>query len=319
MKSTWLLALTVCACAPGAAFHCDSSEQCRNGSSTGTCEASGFCSFPDDTCPSGARYASAGSLSEACVEGLSLGTDADGDGVADAIDNCPSVKNPDQANEDGDRYGDACDPCPPVADDAFVDSDGDGIDDQCDPHVGTIDHVVFFEGFHQGLPAGWTMTSGTWVADQDGILGTPDPNKPARLEMPYVGMTSVTISAGITPVLLPAVTVEGTAGVIGGSEITDVITCALFQMAGPTQLFEAYETKLDTQDTKPWTFGVDSQYRIELTTDLAQAIGCSVSNSSTSTSTMITLPTALPTADRNLGIYLERIAARVDWVMLISE
>lgn len=248
-----------------------------------------------------------------------MGTDSDSDGVADATDNCPHVPNPDQANEDGDRFGDVCDPCPPVADDAFVDSDGDGIDDQCDPHVGTIDHLVLFEGFHHGLPVGWTTTSGTWVADQDGILGTPDLNKPARLEMPYVGMTSVTISAGITPQLLPAVNLAGTAGVIGGSEPTDVITCALFQMAGPAQLFEAYETKLGTQDTKPWLFAVDSQYRLQLTTDLVQAIDCRVSNSSTTTSTMITLPIALPVADRNLGIYLDRITARVDWVMLISE
>jgi cysteine-rich repeat protein len=37
--------------------------------------------------------------------------DSDGDGVCDAIDNCPTVPNPDQANADGDSLGDACDPC----------------------------------------------------------------------------------------------------------------------------------------------------------------------------------------------------------------
>lgn len=36
-------------------------------------------------------------------------TDADGDGVADADDNCPDVANADQANADGDGLGDACD------------------------------------------------------------------------------------------------------------------------------------------------------------------------------------------------------------------
>lgn len=35
--------------------------------------------------------------------------DADGDGIADASDNCPQVPNPDQADSDGDGLGDACD------------------------------------------------------------------------------------------------------------------------------------------------------------------------------------------------------------------
>ncbi len=44
--------------------------------------------------------------------------DADGDGVPDASDNCPSVSNASQSNADGDALGDACDPC--------TDTDGDG-------------------------------------------------------------------------------------------------------------------------------------------------------------------------------------------------
>jgi hypothetical protein len=38
--------------------------------------------------------------------------DADGDGVADAADNCPAVSNHDQADSDGDGVGDACDSTP---------------------------------------------------------------------------------------------------------------------------------------------------------------------------------------------------------------
>src|SRR3989441_10042893 len=37
--------------------------------------------------------------------------DQDGDGVCDAVDNCPLVANPSQADADGDGIGDACDPC----------------------------------------------------------------------------------------------------------------------------------------------------------------------------------------------------------------
>jgi Ca2+-binding RTX toxin-like protein len=40
-------------------------------------------------------------------------TDSDGDGVADDIDNCLSVANPDQADTDGDGVGDACEGAPP--------------------------------------------------------------------------------------------------------------------------------------------------------------------------------------------------------------
>lgn len=38
--------------------------------------------------------------------------DADGDGVPDASDNCPLVRNPDQSDIDGQAGGDVCDPCP---------------------------------------------------------------------------------------------------------------------------------------------------------------------------------------------------------------
>jgi hypothetical protein len=42
--------------------------------------------------------------------------DADGDGVADLLDNCPAVANAAQADCDGDGQGDACDePCDPPA------------------------------------------------------------------------------------------------------------------------------------------------------------------------------------------------------------
>jgi hypothetical protein len=76
---------------------------------------------------------------------VDLEPDLDLDGVADRADNCPSVANPDQADQDHDGIGDACDPdrdgdgvanaidnCPddPNADQSDVDGDGRG--DVCD-------------------------------------------------------------------------------------------------------------------------------------------------------------------------------------------
>ncbi|MDX2166388.1 MAG: thrombospondin type 3 repeat-containing protein [Deltaproteobacteria bacterium] len=50
--------------------------------------------------------------------------DGDGDGVADAADNCPAVANNDQADADADSIGDACDACAETPPDELVLGDG---------------------------------------------------------------------------------------------------------------------------------------------------------------------------------------------------
>jgi len=54
------------------------------------------------------------------------------DGVPDATDNCPTVRNPDQADDDRDGVGNLCDNCPTVFNPAQGDSDQDGVGDLCD-------------------------------------------------------------------------------------------------------------------------------------------------------------------------------------------
>ena len=52
------------------------------------------------------------------------GLDADGDGISDGEDNCPTTPNGDQSDSDVDGLGDACDTCPL---DMANDADGDGL------------------------------------------------------------------------------------------------------------------------------------------------------------------------------------------------
>src|SRR5689334_7197841 len=67
----------------------------------------------------------------AALDLISPAPDGDGDGIADASDNCPGTVNASQADSDGDGIGNACDAAPSHDD---RDPDGDGVknaDDNC--------------------------------------------------------------------------------------------------------------------------------------------------------------------------------------------
>lgn len=57
--------------------------------------------------------------------------DSDGDGIADAQDNCPNVANPDQKDSDGDGIGDACDRCADTPANSAVTSTGCSVEQLC--------------------------------------------------------------------------------------------------------------------------------------------------------------------------------------------
>jgi uncharacterized repeat protein (TIGR01451 family) len=61
-----------------------------------------------------------------------LQEDADGDGDGDVCDNCVNTANPDQADQDGDTVGDLCDNCLTISNSQQTDQDGDGRGDACD-------------------------------------------------------------------------------------------------------------------------------------------------------------------------------------------
>jgi cytosine/adenosine deaminase-related metal-dependent hydrolase len=71
-----------------------------------------------------------------CAPGDPLPGDADGDGLADATDRCPTSHDPQQLDGDGDGIPDVCDPCPLSPEDACAhdpaDIDDDGIPNDVD-------------------------------------------------------------------------------------------------------------------------------------------------------------------------------------------
>ncbi|MCK4950706.1 MAG: S8 family serine peptidase [Gammaproteobacteria bacterium] len=62
--------------------------------------------------------------------------DADGDTVPDSIDNCPSIANPDQADNDNDTQGDVCD----------LDDDNDGLSDSLETDIGSNPFLADTDG-----------------------------------------------------------------------------------------------------------------------------------------------------------------------------
>jgi hypothetical protein len=118
--------------------------------------------------------------------------DVDGDGVADTVDNCPTLVNVDQANGDGDGFGDACDACPVTASssshdedrdqagddcdlcpgvaDFGLDEDGDGVGDLCDPNdkMTMPNRHLRFESF-LAIPPEWMPDATPWSVVGDAI------------------------------------------------------------------------------------------------------------------------------------------------------
>jgi hypothetical protein len=64
-----LAVLMLTGCADASPFECVAAQDCAAGAMGGTCESSGYCSFPDPACPSGRRYGShaPSDIADTCV------------------------------------------------------------------------------------------------------------------------------------------------------------------------------------------------------------------------------------------------------------
>jgi hypothetical protein len=105
--------------------------------------------------------------------------DLDGDGIVNAVDNCPRVANPDQHDEDGDGVGDACDNCPTIGNADQRDTTelarmlpADGVGDACDLRPGlTGDRVAALFTFASPAQASGWRGEGWTIADDAAHAG----------------------------------------------------------------------------------------------------------------------------------------------------
>lgn len=154
--------------------------------------------------------------------------DRDRDGVADWMDNCPDVANPDQHDEDGDQIGDACDLCPHLPSRVSGvndgDQDGDGVGDDCDPDPDLCDQIVAFLTF-QEPPRDWSIVppapDPAWDVTGDDGRFTLNGSAVGMLTMPSPDRATVQMEVGVT---VTAVSPDVRQGVIRNVGIVDDYT-----------------------------------------------------------------------------------------------
>jgi len=144
-----LAALAACGVAP---YACIEDDQCVLGGRLGRCEPVGFCSYPDDACPSGARFSEnadaplAGRCVDAQTEGSSDGPPACGDAVVDGDEQC----------DDGNRR------------------DGDGCNADCRPSGETRWSVTVAEGTAAAIASSATMVIAVGHDDDASVIVAVD-------------------------------------------------------------------------------------------------------------------------------------------------
>jgi hypothetical protein len=293
----------------------------RNGG--GSCELSGSGSggsdgavVPPDTAPPGDGRPGDGAVA---LDG-DPGGDADGDGIANAVDNCPSVANADQHDEDGDGLGDVCDPCPPFANN--TDLDGDGVGGLCDPHpLVPGDKIYLFEGFGHNLSATWDPF-GPWTVTGD-ALAVSVPAAQANLGYPMPTTGHDTVMTAMTITAVGATTTEDrVAGVLTmkNASSNSGIACDLGVplSGGMNELIlddasnAAGGTPILT-NTYGWAVGEAHVMSLTRDTNFYKCVADPATANKKVTGTQTVTP-AVP----ELGLWAANTSAKFDWILFVS-
>lgn len=291
---------------------CTTDRQCLEGE---TCQA-GFCEPPG--------YIGGTGVDSGVGTGSNvMPGDRDGDGVPDTSDNCPDVKNADQANDDGDARGNACDSCPFIADNG-TDTDGDGLADLCDPDpMGTVHDAVWLQNdFAMALPASYAATSG-WTATQ-GALHVADAGNTQNwftIPLATTGRTfdHFALSVGFT-VTSQSSSSNNEADL--GFSLLDAssnreVDCVLAQGGGFPQGIAVFQLNPETDLPVNYAWTTATRYTLEVVTQLVgtqHQFSCNLFDAAhtlvkSTTGTFNVLP-----GGATIELWTDRMTAQLDWL-----
>jgi hypothetical protein len=244
--------------------------------------------------------------------------DLDGDGIANAADNCPSRANADQHDEDSDQLGDVCDPCPYLAGTAS-DGDGDGVGDACDPApLVARQHIKFFDPFTSTRPE-WIFPAGATIAndhltipsDSETDLAVPDG------ELRIVVGGSISNVSMTTPHQLVLAF-----GFVGGGQSFHYVESyddgaggdiAIAKGVNGTYTGLANVTYPGAMPTGAWSMQVDESVAAQRIDDAAVLGGTAYTPISAATS-----PAPSLAAGPGIALYLNNAIVRFDYVFIVE-
>ena len=242
--------------------------------------------------------------------------DHDGDGILDAVDNCPDVANLSQVDEDGDALGDLCDPCPPFADNA--DGDGDGLGDACDPHPTTAgDKLIAFEGFKDALSPSWTVMGTFTMAGGEGVLSASD-TETSLITRPSPANARVEIRAAF---VIDSITATGLN--LGSINLVErmqpntdkAIACQVVGLAGgASESLRIFDTAA-SMNVASASYAIQPGAAKELRFERS---GSSYSCNVTSPSASVAGTAAFAPGSPRSGLRVRGAVARWRWVMLVT-
>ncbi|MEO0571448.1 MAG: hypothetical protein AAF039_07055 [Bacteroidota bacterium] len=146
--------------------------------------------------------------------------DADGDGVADAIDNCPQNANADQMDSDGDGSGDACDP-PGTGgtddDGGSMDAPVVNVDDNITSDVTWTASNIYRLNGRIAVEAGATLTIEAGTI----IKGAPGQGSNATALLVARGATIEAVGTSTAPIIMTSTDDEIQPGMVESPNLTE--------------------------------------------------------------------------------------------------